>query len=90
MVRLRVLQAFGEVALDNMIEQLLQLVVLLGVVEEFEMAEAHMAGREAHQHRAALLALTVDRRIRTGHAERAGTGNAQRMQMLTGQELANR
>ncbi len=89
MVWLWMLQAFGKVAFDNMIKQLLQFVVLLGVVEEFKVAEADVAGREAHQHCAALLAFAVDRCLRTGHAERAGAGNTQRVQVLAGKKLAD-
>jgi len=85
-----VFQQFGEVRLDDVFEQLFQLGVLAGVIEELEMAEAHMTGRQAQQHGTALRALAVDQRIRTGDAQRSRAGNAQRMQMFAGEELANR
>ena len=46
-VRLGLLQALGEVQRQHMLAQQLLLLGALGVVEVFEMAETHMAGRQA-------------------------------------------
>ncbi len=83
-------QQFGEVRLDDMLEQLLQFAVLAGVVEELEVAETHVARRQAQQHGATLGAFAVDQGVRTGDAQRAGTGNAEGVQMLAGEEFADR
>lgn len=69
--------AVGEVVFQNERRQLFQLVVLAGVVEVFEVTEAHVAGRQAQQRRRAFLLLAPDRRARTDHAERPAAGNAQ-------------
>ncbi len=60
MERLGMFQQLGKVRLDDVLQQLLQFGMLAGVVEEFEVAEAHMAGGQAQQHGTAFRALTVD------------------------------
>ncbi len=84
------LQTIGKMAGDDVIEQLAKRVVLAGVIEEFEMTEAHVAGRQAQQHGASFLAFAIHRRLRAGHAERARGGNAERVQVFAGEEFANR
>ncbi|MCY1347618.1 hypothetical protein D9M69_337350 [compost metagenome] len=79
-----------EVAAQHVLAEFLQAFRLLGVVEVFEVAEAHVALRQAQQHRRAFLALSPYRRARGSDAQRTAGGDAQGMQGFAGEEFADR
>jgi len=75
---------------QHVLAQLLLLLGALGVVEVLEMPEAHMAGRQAQDHGGAFLGLAPHRGVGADHAQGAAAGDAQRMQRLGGEKLADR
>ncbi|MCY1433267.1 hypothetical protein D9M71_492900 [compost metagenome] len=84
------LQAFGEMAFEDVAAQGFELLVLARVIEVLEVAEAYMAARQAQEHGAGLAGFPVHRGAGAGHAEGAAGGNAKGVQMLAGKELPNR
>ncbi len=85
---LMVLQV-GEVAGQDVLAEGLQLLVLAGVVEVFEVAEAHVAGRHAQQGGAGFAAFAVDRGAGADHAQGAAAGDAEGVQVFAGEEFAD-
>ncbi len=79
-VRFGLFPALGEVQLQHMLGQCRLLLGLLGVVEVFEMAEAHMATGQAQHHRPAFLLLAPNRRARADHTQRPAARDVQCMQ----------
>ncbi|MDT4845609.1 hypothetical protein FQZ97_796020 [compost metagenome] len=79
-------EVFGE---DEVAEHL-QLLVLAGVIEVLEVAETHVAGRQAQQHRRAFLLLAPHRGARAGDAQRPAGGDAEGVQVFAGEEFADR
>jgi hypothetical protein len=75
---------------DHVIGQLLQRVVLLGPVEVLERPEAHEARRQAGGDGRGFDGLADHRRVGADDRQRAGGGNAEVMQRLGAQELADR
>ncbi|MNQ87856.1 hypothetical protein D3C85_1030960 [compost metagenome] len=83
-------QAFGEMAFEDMTAEGFELFMLARVIEVLEVAEAHMAARQAQEHGSGLAGFPVHRGAGAGHAEGAAGGNAKGVQMLAGKELPNR
>ena len=73
---------------DDVVSERGHVAGLPGVVEELEGAEAHVRRRQPHQHRARLHVLAVHRRAAAQHAQRPRGGDAQGVQGLSGQVLA--
>ena len=89
-VRLLLLQAVGVVAVQHVVGQLFELLVLAGVVEVFEVTEADMAGCQAQHHRRAFLLLAPDRGAGAGDTQRPRAGDAEGVQVFAGKEFADR
>ncbi|MNL33276.1 hypothetical protein D3C87_1551770 [compost metagenome] len=89
-VRLRLFQALREVHGQHVITQLFLLLGALGVVEIFEVPEAHMARRQAQDHGRALLFFTPHRGIGADHAQGAGGRDVQGIQGFGSEEFADR
>jgi hypothetical protein len=89
--RLRGLAARGVVRVDDEVHELLQRpMVLRGVGEVLEVAEADEAGRHARAHRCGLDRLASHRLGRRRDAQRTRRGHAQGMHRLGAEELADR
>ena len=78
------------VVAQRIVRQLFDFFLLLAVEEVFEMTEAQMAFRNAHQCRAALGRFAIDRLVADGDSERARGGNAQMVQRFRGEKFAHR
>ena len=82
--------AFGVKVVDHVVGQCAQLRVLLRVRKMLKVAKAHKAGRHAGHHGCGFLGFAPHRRVRAGHAQGAGGGNAQGVHGLAAQKLADR
>ena len=89
-IRLRLFQALGEVHRQHVLAELLLLLGTLGVVEIFEVAEAHMARCQTQDHRRTFLLLAPHRGVGTDHAGGPRRRDVQRVQRFGGEELADR
>ncbi len=89
-IRLHGIAAFGVVLLQHMVDQHALLFRLPGVVEVFEMPETHMALRQAGEHRRAFAGFAPHRGAGADHAQCPAAGNAQGVQGLGSEELADR
>ncbi|MNV43081.1 hypothetical protein D3C71_1347860 [compost metagenome] len=89
-VRLRLFQALREVHGQHVITQLFLLLGALGVVEIFEVAEAHMARRQAQDHGCAFLLFAPHRGVGADYAQGAGGRDIQCVQGFGGEEFADR
>ena len=83
-------QALREVAGHDVFAEGLQVFVLARVVEVFEVAEAHVALRQAQHHGRAFLLLAPHRRARSRHAQRARAGDTEGVQVFAGEKFADR
>ncbi|MNN66430.1 hypothetical protein D3C81_1820060 [compost metagenome] len=82
--------AFGVVLLKDMVDQHALLLGLLGVVEILEMAETHMALRQAREHGGAFAGFTPHRGAGADHAQRPAAWDTQCVQGFRGKEFAYR
>ncbi|MNN88505.1 hypothetical protein D3C81_2061980 [compost metagenome] len=75
---------------QHVITQLFLLLGALGVVEIFEVAEAHMARRQAQDHGCAFLLFAPHRGVGADYAQGAGGRDIQCVQGFGGEEFADR
>ena len=89
-VAVGVLHQLWPVMSNHIVRQLLHLFRLAAVVPVLEVAEAHVALGDAHQHRATLRGFAPHRRVAGDDRERPGAGNAEVMHCLAGEVFAHR
>ncbi|MNC61599.1 hypothetical protein D3C75_1115500 [compost metagenome] len=89
-VGFRLFQALWEVHGQHVITQHFLLLGAFGVVEVFEVAEAHMAWRQAQDHGRALLLFAPHRGVGTDHAQGTCGRDVQGIQGFGSEEFADR
>ena len=88
-VALRVFEQFRKMLFDHLIGERRQCLVATLVVEELELSEAHVAGRDAADHGGGFDGLASQRQAGADQAERTGAGDAQMMQRAAGEVFAD-
>ena len=83
------LEQLGEVQLDDVVCQLLDLRVLPARCKDLEAAEAHMGRRHAHEHRAGFDLLAIHRRIAADDRQRTRRRNAEAVHRFAAEILAH-